>query len=593
MKCLRVCCILLAMLLVLSGCGKEVQETVPTTVPVTESAQKELSVTDLLKAVLTLKDDLETAIDEIKEDELAAAEQRVNGMFGKTQTIRESMTASLENLGDTMPSLRSQLENIQEVLNLIDMASEDILLPAIHQLQKSPFELKREGAGVHTGIICEYVDFVERLMPGIEAVVEKANTVDLTILDSDGDFVPVLGRANRLLELYRADHSVFDSLKNMLGAEGDRVYLIAAQNSAEIRASGGFPGAMGVMRIENGVLQVEDFRKVYDVLASYTPASANVTNEEYRLFHGGLSLPWDSDYCPDFERAAQIWALGYEARNREAIDGVISVTPVVVQKLLAAMDEEVRLFDGTVLNGSNAMRTLQYDIYYQYFGRNPVAGNGAIVADQLFADAAKKTMDALMGNMGMENLLGYLDVARECFNDRTLMLWAAEEQEQAILRTMDWHAGLNSDPQKPQAGVYYSCTIASKMGMFLAMDTQMGERVQNADGSYTYPITVTISNTMTKAEIDAAGSYITGGAGGRIHGSAYFFAPAGGTVSDFVSDNGVQVRESEYHGLQLGHMLSFMIQPGASVTVNYNVTTAPGVETMLEFSKTPTMQEYR
>ena len=98
MRRIGIFCIVLAVLLAITGCGKEVPETAPTTMQVTEPVQKEMSVTDLLKAVLTLKDDLETAIEEIKGDELPAAEQRVIGMFKKTQTIRESMAVSLENL---------------------------------------------------------------------------------------------------------------------------------------------------------------------------------------------------------------------------------------------------------------------------------------------------------------------------------------------------------------------------------------------------------------------------------------------------------------------------------------------------------------
>ena len=35
----------------------------------------------------------------------------------------------------------------------------------------------------------------------------------------------------------------------IFGAEGDRTYLITAQNSAEMRASGGFPGSMGTLRL--------------------------------------------------------------------------------------------------------------------------------------------------------------------------------------------------------------------------------------------------------------------------------------------------------------------------------------------------------
>ncbi|MGN1002431.1 MAG: DUF4012 domain-containing protein, partial [Oscillospiraceae bacterium] len=394
--CLTIC---LLLTFFLAGCGKPeqpqllwetgaYQESVPASVP--EETQAELSVTDLLKAVVTVKDDLETALDDIKSDDLTAAQEKIDSVMQKTQTIRISMDATMNNLGDSMPSLQAQLQNIQDLLDIVDLAAEKVLKPAMAQLREHPFSGMRSGDGVSTELMCQYLDFAQSLMPDIETLVEKADTVDFSLVDSEGKIAGYLETANDMLEMYRKDSSVFDRLKTMLGADGDRLYVVAAQNSAEIRASGGFPGAIGTIRIRDGVLVLEDFKKVYDVLSSYTPAQANVTNTEYRLFHGGLSAPRDADYCPDFERVAYIWALGYEAAQGEHVDGVISATPSVVQLLLAAMDEEIKLFDGTVLNGDNAVKVLQHDLYFQYFGSSYVSGR-EVISDQLFADAAKKT----------------------------------------------------------------------------------------------------------------------------------------------------------------------------------------------------------
>ena len=172
------------------------------------------------------------------------------------------------------------------------------------------------------------------------------------------------------------------------------------------------------------------------------------------------------------------------------------------------------------------------------------------------------------------------------------MVWMRDEEEQNLLRQFAWNGGLNTDPQIPQAGVYFNCTVPSKMGWFLVMDTQMGECMTNDDGSYTYPITVTFTNTISAEELKAAGSYILGGKGGVLTGSAYFFAPAGGTVSDFVMSDGGKVIEEMYHDLEVGFVSRMEISPQKTVTVTYNVTTAPGAEAPLVFSQTPTVQEY-
>ena len=172
------------------------------------------------------------------------------------------------------------------------------------------------------------------------------------------------------------------------------------------------------------------------------------------------------------------------------------------------------------------------------------------------------------------------------------MVWLKDEQEQAFVRRLGWDGGLNRDPNKPEAGVYFNLVLASKMGWYVLMDTQMGERVQNEDGSYTYPVTVTFVNIAEKEEMDQAAKYITGGRGGKLYGVAYFFAPAGGTVSDFSASNGQTIKHKSYHDLELGFMEQFLMQPHKPVTVTYSVTTAPGVETPLTFSKTPTAQDY-
>lgn len=591
-------CLLAAFLL--TGCSKPEQtqpsletgfylESVPATVP--EETKTELSVTELLKAVTTLKDDLETALEDIKSNDLVSAQEKIDGLSQKADAIGASLDVTMENLEDSIPSLQQQLKNIQDLLDLVELASEKVLKPALAQLQAHPFSGMRSGDGVSAELLCQYLDFAQSLLPDIEILVERANSVDFSLVDSEGKIAGYLETVNDLLEMYHEDSTVFERLKSMLGADGDRLYVMAAQNSAEIRASGGFPGAIGTVRIQDGVLTLGDFQKVYNVLPSYTPSQANITNTETRLFHGGLSAPRDADYCPDFERVAYIWALGYETAQGEHVDGVISATPSVVQKLLAVMEEEIKLFDGTVLNGDNAVKVLQHDLYFQYFGSNYVSGR-EVISDQLFADAAKKTAQKLMENLELSDLTGYLSVAKECIDDRTLMLWMDDEAEQDIIAKLGWNCGLNTDPETPQAGIYYNCTVASKMGWFLIVDVEIGNRVKNEDGSYTYPITVTFSNDMTQEEHRSASSYITGGTGGAIGGSAYFFAPAGGSVSDFAATTGVAIEYETYHDLQLGYMRIFNIYSDKPVTITYNVTTAPGVETPLTLSMTPTTQAY-
>jgi hypothetical protein len=44
--------------------------------------------------------------------------------------------------------------------------------------------------------------------------------------------------------------------------------------------------------------------------------------------------------------------------------------------------------------------------------------------------------------------------------------------------------------------------------------------------------------------------------------------------------------------MTLGFMDQFPLKPGVDVIITYTVTTAPGVDTPLVFSKTPTAQQF-
>jgi len=557
---------------------------------VSEPDQAQISISELIQGVLSLKDDLKVILQDIKDNDWQSASEKTDKISVHIKASQNIVQSTRKILGENF-FLRAQLDNIQNILDLADMGITKLLKPLITQLHKYPMDQLRAEDGINTRWIGSYLDFANAVMPDAEAFMALAEVTDLSLIDKEGKLTGYFELAKTLLEMYQECKDALPLMREFLGVEEDRLYLIAAQNSTEIRASGGFPGSMGTIRITDGVLTMGDFRTVYDVLATYTPSKAKVTSKENKLFHSGLKAPRDADYCPDFERVAYIWSLGYEDKQKELVDGVISLTPCIVQRLLAVMGSQIELFDGTVLNGENATKVLQYDLYYKYFGTEKIKNNTEI-ADDLFSDAAKKLMAMLTDNLELSYLPGLLSVAQQSFADRTLMVWMCNEDQQNMIRELGWHGGLNIDPENPQAGVYYSCTIASKMGWFLVMDTQIGDRTQNEDGSYTYPITVTFSNAITDGEIKAASEYITGGKGGSIIGSAYFFAPAGGTVGNFAASNGKNIKNEEYHDLQLGYMLSFQIKPGQEVVVTYYVTTAPGVETPLIFSKTPTVQDY-
>lgn len=559
-----------------------------------ENIAKEMVLSVIEDTAASIKAELELTVKDILEENTDSARTRVNKISKDISGLRKPLEQAVSLLKKASPSKAKKLEAAGALLDTALKALDEIMHPLIDFVEENPITQLKVGDGFNTRLIGRYLDFAESMIPRIEETLESINAVDLKFMEDElGEYLSYLDKANEILGIFRDDPELIPMLKAMLGTEENRLYVVAVQNPAEIRASGGFPGSVGTMRIEDGVLTMGDFQSVTYMLSAATPKDIKITQEERALYYhlSGIQTPRDADLCPDFERVGHIWALAYEHKRKETVDGVISVTPHVVQRLLKAMDEEIELFDGTVMNGDNALEVLLHDIYFKYFSTDYTSGRYE-TTDDLFAEAAKITMEKLTNNISTAQLLQYIPVARDSVKDRTLMVWMKDEQEQAFIQRIGWSGGLNKDPEKPEAGVYYNCILSSKMGWYVLMDTQIGDRVKNEDGSYTYPVTVTFANNATKEELKTAIKYITGGQGGNITSAAFFFAPAGGTVGDFVASNGQKIQIKTYNGYDLGFMDRFALKPDTPIVITYNVTTAPGVETPLTFSKTPTAQDY-
>lgn len=484
--------------------------------------------------------------------------------------------------------IAAAIDSVMALTYIFEDAVDTLLAPAVAQLREYPLDRLTVDGGFNVAMIRSYLDFTDLYIPELERTLVKIRDLNLDIFKNE-EVASYFEKAWNVTVLYHQNEELISFAKAFLGDGEDRVYLLAAQNSAEIRASGGFPGAMGTIHIRDGRLEVGDFSGVNDVLA--VRADAPVSKIENVLFQGAMGVSRDADYCPDFERVAEIWSLGYEKKNKETLDGVISLTPSVIQKILGIVGD-ITLSDGTVLTGENATRALQRDIYFKYFGiKNDVTKSNAIV-DALFAETAKETMRMVTSNISVSALVRYLDILHEGCADRTIMAWMKEPTEQELVRNLGLSGGLNSDPENPAAGIYFSCTVPSKMGWFLNMDIEIGEPEINEDGSRTYPMRVVLENTMTPEEL-AAGNYYIDGGQKYLGGALYLFAPAGGTVCDFSSSENIRIVHREYHGLQLGHISKINLYYGKPLVITYRLTTAPGVETPLVISQTPTLQAYR
>lgn len=540
----------------------------------------------------SLKADLGELTASINEKDFARADVATDKLDSTVDDIDELLAEKTWRTAAKMPVVGEYVGAADSLVDIVKIATGRMIKPALAVIQDYPLDSIKVGdEGFNTYTMDAYIGLLEELNPAINDIIGYLD--DINIPESFGGKVTeYTDKMTLITDAYAVAEDYLPLLKAFLGGGSDRTYLLAAQNSTEIRAGGGFPGSIGTITIVDGVLTIGDFNSVYDVLPYGTPASVGPSELEDTLFGNWMHYPRDASFNPDFERVAEIWAKAYGKKSNTNVDGVISLTPTIIQRLLSYMGE-VQLSDGTVLNGENATQMLQHDLYYKYYNNSAVNSGTDDLVDALFAETAKTTMSRLVDDFDLNKIAGYLSVFNAGAEDRTIMMWMADETEQQYVRDVGCSGGLNDNPENPEIGVYISGSDPCKLGWYVNVNTQIGEAQVNEDGTRTYDVTVTVENTIDNNTIKTAGTYILGSYEGAWRGYIHLFAPAGGTISDVKADSNGGFRKSKYENLEVAYNLNVMIYPQKSMNITYKVTTAEGVTTVPGVSMTPTLQGYR
>lgn len=546
----------------------------------------------------------------IESHDFASANSSARQLRSVASQMNEDLSSPLWSVASVLPVVGSDIQGVRTIASVLDEASANALVPLTAALQQTPMDDLVADGTIDVASLSILLSAIEDAAPAMQSCTEKLDALpDMNIAQLQSVVGPAKEKLDGVNDAFQAAAGIAPIAADLLGANGDRTYLLAAQNSAELRASGGFPGSVGTLTISDGHISLGDFTTVYDMLNEDTSSSVAITDEEKTLFYGCTRYSWDNSYNPDFSRVGQIWAASYNERHNTQVDGVISMSPSVVQKLLSSLGTTVTLADGTELNGSNATKVLEHDLYWKYLSEEAtVSGSaGADITDALFSQAAGLTFDKVLNDFDSSTLTALSGVLVEGMGDREVMVWMSDSSEQSAMEGIGATGTLDAAAQQePTLGVFSNIWLASKLGWWLGIDTKVGSAQTSADGTRTYHVVTTLTNYLTSAEIAKGGSYIMSSvdSSGQIDPFVYFYAPAGGMIENIKASNGAQLAQAEYKGLQVFYSANagadfnapypdFPLGAGDEVTVTYDVVLPANVSGELQLASMPTLQQYR
>lgn len=146
-----------------------------------------------------------------------------------------------------------------------------------------------------------------------------------------------LERLDRYLPLLQTGSALARLAPALLGADGARTYLLLAQNSDELRPTGGFISGAGLVHIDQGQLGDLDFTDSYTI---YNPdVDHPLAPPDLEQTMGAQILLFrDANWSADYPASASVAQALYQLDTGVSTDGVIAFDLEATRRIVAALE---------------------------------------------------------------------------------------------------------------------------------------------------------------------------------------------------------------------------------------------------------------
>lgn len=156
-----------------------------------------------------------------------------------------------------------------------------------------------------------------------------------------------MAQAQPLIPLLTAGFDALPLLPELVPPDGERIWLLLAQNNEELRPTGGFISNMGLITLTNGLPAFGSLQDSYNVedWDQPHPDPPQKLREQMGL---DLWVTRDANWWPDFPTSATAIADLYTLNQGTEVDGVLAVDMAGAMRFLETLTP-LRLPDGTRL----------------------------------------------------------------------------------------------------------------------------------------------------------------------------------------------------------------------------------------------------
>ncbi|MEX2008327.1 MAG: DUF4012 domain-containing protein [Candidatus Spechtbacterales bacterium] len=270
------------------------------------------------------------------------------------------------------------------------------------------------------------------------------------------DIRAIQQQSQDLERLFEEAYSSLDVLLALLGHERPKTYLFIFQNASELRPTGGFIGSYGRATVDKGAIEELFVNGIYDPDGQLKERELLVVPPRPLQYVTPYWGTRDANWFFDFPTSAEKVISFYEKTGDtgKSIDGVIAITPAVVEELLRITGPiEMPAYEATV-TADNFLERVQQETLQDY---DRVENK----PKQILADMAPVLIERLAGSASTVELL---NMAVKALEQKDIMIYARDLSVARFVHGRNWDGALNAPQPSPTTLTDYLAVVISNLG---------------------------------------------------------------------------------------------------------------------------------
>ena len=218
-----------------------------------------------------------------------------------------------------------------------------------------------------------------------------------------------------------------------MGYNGEKRYLFMFQNHSELRATGGFVGTYGTVIVRNGQLEDLFINGIYDPDGQLQARIIPPKPLQYVTPNWGTR---DANWFFDFPSSAKKTIRFFEMSGQGSVDGVVAMTPHIVQQLLQIVGDVEMPEYGVIVTADNFLEVVQHEVEVNY-------NKQLNKPKQILADLAPILIERAL------NQEDKMEVGRVFFDgllNKHIMLYSTSSESQALFEEQGWSGAVQQEP---------------------------------------------------------------------------------------------------------------------------------------------------